>query len=238
LHCCGSMHLPEGLLEAIRREVEPAYLLDRSGRIVFLNDAWDRLARANAAPASLSSAAILGTRWIDGIHGRVRRFYSALLGRAFSLERAARPAALVHLGECNTPEPARTQATRFVPLYTAEESTPQWMLLFHCIVAETAMQTRHPVGAEGMEPFRTDDRPFTQCGCCRRTRVADDTSPKRWELIPEWVARPPEDTAWDLCRTCFESWYGLPQLETLKPTRTTPTGRASGAWVAAARLPG
>ncbi len=233
------MHLPEGILEALRREVEPAYLLDRAGRIVFINDAWDRVARAQAAPASAFSDSVLGTRWVDGIHGRVRRYYAALLERAFSLPAADRPVALIHLSECNTPVLARTLATRFVPLRAEEEATPRWVLLLHSIVAETPIGVRHPISDHansegGLERYRDDDGCVTQCGCCRRTRLSAE---RRWELVPFLVRSVPEEVRWGLCRACFESWYGPPQLQLLEPTRRGLPNRATGAWGGATRSP-
>lgn len=217
------MQVHDALVETLAREVEPASLLDRAGRILFVNDAWDRTARMLDAPEAVFAERWVGRSWLDGVHGRFRRFYRALLGRAFSLTRAPEPIALLHLSEGNSPEHHRTVAHRFIPLYPEDSVQSAWLLVVHTAVSEALIDSRYRV---------EDPKGLIQaaCGCCRRVRRKDG----EWVFSPAYLERGrlPTD-GWALCAECRHRYYARQQVETLRRLRAQKIPKSAGLWLQA-----
>lgn len=221
------MELEDALADALGREVEPAYLLDRDRRILFVNDAWDRCARGASAPDAVSAEAVLGQRWIDAISGRARRYYAALLQRAFNMELGPVPEALVHLSEANDASCARIISTQIVPLYPADSVRAAWALVTHAVVTEAPIQGRYVLSDAPEPSWRAEDGTVLQCSACRRVKLRGSTV--SWEFVPP--ALEAKGIKWGLCRACIERYYGLPARERLRPQRAARLPRSVGLWL-------
>ena len=230
------MDLNDALREALARESEPAYLLDRQGHLLFVNDAWDRAARAADAPETALAEQMVGSRWLDAVSGRARRYYAALLSRVFSLRQQEPPCALVHLSESNDAEHARVTVHRFLPLFTRLDESPQWVLVVHQQVSQTALSHRYPV--RDADPSKPTEGMAAQCSSCRRTRfgpaVAGDGT---WVMCPALIATPPPQVRFGLCRACRQRYYVRPQEQPLQGARAARLPRSAGLWLSARLLP-
>ncbi len=229
------MDLKDALREALPREAEPAYLLDRRGHLVFVNDAWDRAARAAFASPSVGAEQMVGRSWLDGISGRARRYYAALLERAFALGSQEPPRALVHLTEANDARFARVVAHRFLPLHSPPDDEPGWVLVMHALVSQTDLQARYePVDpcAGQLGTAGADHR--TQCTSCRRTRAGDGVAGGGvWAMVPAWIAQVPEGTRYGLCRACRERYFIRPAEEAVLGARAARLPESARLWLSA-----
>ncbi len=231
------MDLDAALREALAREGEPAYLLDRRGDIQFVNDAWDRAARAEGAPDRVHAEAIVGTNWLEGICGKARRYYAAVLSRAFSLPLSTPPLALVHLTECNSPVTVRTVSHRFVPLFGERELSAGWVLVVHTPVAETAADRHYAIIHAGPSRYAQADGNAHQCTACRRTLTGADLGGEpRWEFAPALISQPPEGTHWRICPDCRVRYFVKPSEEPLRHTVAARLPRSAGLWLSARQL--
>lgn len=192
-------------LEALEAEPWPAYVLDRSGQIVAVNAAWDRVAVETNGPVA---AAVLGTRWIDHIHGaELRAWYEDLFARV--LQRGVGES---HRCDCNTPERYRLFSSRFEPLRRRRSDEPAGVLVLASMLEEAPIGERYRIGTPDETRYRSSDGLVHQCSGCRRVRVAG-ASPRVWEFVPEYVATPRLDVSHGLCALCREIHYGMPVRE-------------------------
>ncbi len=230
---------PEAALrEALAREGEPAYLLDRRGVVRFVNDAWDRAARADGAPQSVHAASVVGTDWLGGIQGKARRYYAALLSRALAMPASSPPRALVHLTESNSPVSVRVVSHRFVPLHGERGESADFVLVVHAPVVETKVEGHYPVIREAGARYLQGDGAVLQCSSCRRTRTGAGLAGEGgWEFAPELILSAPEGTRWHVCPDCRVRYYGRPSDEALKRTVAARLPRSVGLWLSAKRLP-
>lgn len=181
---------------------DPALLLDPSGTILFVNEAWEGLARAAGGGSACLGAALVGTRWLDHVHGDAPRQRHAAL-----LERAARPGAeaVVQLNEANDAGTARLVATRLEPV-VAGPGLVAGVTVVHRIVRERPIaEVYPPVPLDGTR-WRAADGAVVQCSCCRRTRRPE--SADEWDLVPELLVVPPPETRYDYCALCLELHVG------------------------------
>lgn len=180
---------------------EPACLLDPQGLIIFVNDAWDRFAGANGGGTRLSSAGVVGTRWLDGIHGEEpRRVHGALLDQAMRREGAGVGGSVLHTTENNDSEKARLEVTRLEAV-TSPSGALLAVKVTHRQVRELPVEEVYPPIDSDGSSHRGPDGTWEQCGCCRRTR-----SPihGEWEFVRALVAVPPRATRFVYCSLCLE----------------------------------
>jgi len=181
---------------------EPACLLDPEGVVLFVNDAWDRFAADNGGGMRSGSGGLVGTRWLDGIHGEEpRRVHAELLRRAMRREVGAAGSAVVHTTENNDPLRARLSATRLEAI-----ASPAGALV---AVAVTHRRVRERPIADVYAPVEGDggghrgaDGTWEQCGCCRRTRRPGPGG--EWDFVRTLVAVPPPATRFVYCPLCVE----------------------------------
>ncbi|HUL59485.1 MAG TPA: hypothetical protein VLU43_09435 [Anaeromyxobacteraceae bacterium] len=190
-------------IRALAGERDPACLLDASGTILFVNDAWDRYAAAHGGGGRSDGVALVGTRWLDHVAGEVpRSVHQGALARALAAE--APPVALT--SEANDPERARLVTTVLRPIRSGPGRPAAGVAVVHRVVRERPIaEVYEPVAAEG-EALRGDDGTIAQCACCRRTRRPSD--PDQWDFVVGQVAGSPPDVAWCYCPLCLELHVG------------------------------
>ncbi len=186
---------------ALEAEPWPACVLDMNGRIVGVNGAWDRIARASNGPLGIE---VVGTRWSAHITGaELRAWYETLLHRV--LDRGAGESLRC---DCNTPERYRLFSSRFEPLRRRPSSETVGVLVLTSLIEEAPIGERYPLGTPDELRYRCADGLVRQCSGCRRVRVAGPP-PAVWELVPEYVATPRQDVSHGICRLCREIYYGM-----------------------------
>jgi PAS domain-containing protein len=187
--------------DTLDAEPWPACVLDRSGDIVRVNDAWDRVAAETQGPLG---AEVLGTRWSAYIRGEeLRAWYEAVLDRVLT-----RGVGESHRCDCNTPDRFRLFSSRFEPLRKHRSTERVGVLVLTSMLEEAPIGERYKIGPLDERRYLTPDGLVFQCSGCRRVRVAGPP-PSVWELVPEYVAKPRQDVSHGLCRLCRELYYGM-----------------------------
>jgi len=188
----------------LAQAAEPALLLDRSGVILFVNEAWDRFARRNGGHELATSRGLLGSRWFDQIAGEEpRRFHRLLLERAARRLGPGRDGAVVQLNESNTPELARLVATELRPLDGADGEVNS-LAIFHRLVRQRPLADVYPAVEGPPERWRGAGG-IIQCSCCRRVQRPDE--PAEWELSIPLLSTPSTDTHFGYCALCLALHY-------------------------------
>jgi hypothetical protein len=172
---------------------EAGCLLDAGGSFLFVNAAWQR----EAAAASGDDAALIGTRWLDGLRGEeVRRAHADLLARALA---PPHPGGLTLVAEANTATRAALVSTRLDPVLHAGE--PLAVRVVRTVVRDRPVDEVYDVIDRPPGAYRGPDGAVAQCPCCRRVR--DPGEPERWDLVPALLELPvaAHDELCELCRS-------------------------------------
>jgi hypothetical protein len=188
----------------LARRDEPALLLDRSGVILFVNEAWDQFARANGGTELVTSRGLVGTRWFDQIAGEApRRLHRLLLERAARRLGSGPGGAVVQLNESNSPERARLVATELTPLADPSGAVVS-LAIVHRLVRERPLAEVYPPVDWPPERWR-GEQGVVQCSCCRRVQRPDQ--PTEWDLSIALLALPAADTRFAYCPLCLALHY-------------------------------
>jgi hypothetical protein len=187
--------------EALEAERWPALVLDHGGRIVRVNQAWDRIAAGASGPVAEQ---VLGTCCVDHIEGQeLRGWYEALFARVLRVgERET------HICDCNTPDRYRLFSTCFAPLRSERSGEWAGVLVLTTLMDEGAIGERYRIGPPDELRYLCRDGLIRQCSDCRRVRIAG-SSPPEWEIVPEYVPTPRHNVSHGLCKLCRELYYGI-----------------------------
>jgi hypothetical protein len=181
---------------------EPACLLDAEGVILFVNEAWDRFAAENGGGERAGSSGVVGTRWLDGIHGEdPRRVHAVLLHRAMRRSGGGPGGAVLHTSESNDAERSRLVATRLEALGAPGGGLTAVAVIHRTVRDLPLAEVYPPVEGDGAS-HRSADGTWEQCGCCRRTRRPGPSG--EWDLVKALVAVPPRATRFVYCPLCLE----------------------------------
>jgi len=182
----------------------PAYVIDAGGIIVRVNWAWDREAQAAGGPRS---GEVLGTRWLDWIHGdELRAWHADLLARLLGSPYAPGQGGVVQTCECNTSMRYRVFTMRFSPLTTHRVREPSGVLVITTLIAEGLIEAHYRVGVPDPARYRDAQGVLRQCSGCRRVHVPG-VEPPSWEIAPALVATPVPDVSHGICELCWERYY-------------------------------
>lgn len=198
----------ERLVSSATMNQDPATLclVDTTGHIVFVNEAWDTFAAENKAPAAVLSHNIVGTRFVDGIHARrVRALFDAFLFEAFGGV-GGRTRTVECRGECNSPTETRELLTRFAPIVDPRTRRVAGVLVINQILHRRPIGERYQLRPPDEERYRHASGFVILCCGCRRARVAHD--PQTWEMVPGYIEDPSPSTSHGYCPTCLEIYCG------------------------------
>jgi hypothetical protein len=181
---------------------EPACLLDSDGVVLFVNEAWDRFAGEHGGAARAGSAGLVGTRWLDGIHGEdPRRVHAVLLHRAMRRSGQGPGGAVLHTSEANDASRARLVATRMDAIVSPTGALAA-IAVVHRTVRDLPLEEVYPPVDGHGAAYRTEDGSVDQCGCCRRTLRRDGSA--EWDFVTSLAAVPPLRTRYVYCPLCLE----------------------------------
>lgn len=174
-------------LDELDAEQSSIAILDRSTKIVWVNDAWTRFARENGARGGTE----LGAHYLAGITApelkeHFERVFEGVLtsGKPYQQQY-----------DCPSPDLARRYHMRILPL---ERSG---------FLVEHSLMEARAAGGGNVAPdeatYRNEHGIVVQCSNCRRVRANDGA----WHWIRAWVADIPERTSHGLCATCARYYW-------------------------------
>jgi hypothetical protein len=187
-------------LDILGRERVSSCLLDLEGRILAVNDAWDRFARENGGEARCLGARLVGSAYASHVEGAAPRaqveeaLSRALGGKSFAVE-----------SECSSADRLRVLRTQHVPVRRADDAVVG-VLLVHATVHDAPMGEVRPLLPPDDASYRRDDGLVLMCSCCRR--VQGRQAPERWDFVPAYLERPPHPVSHGFCEACFLQ-YGI-----------------------------
>lgn len=182
-------------LEALAIERASACLLDRRGRFVAVNRAWDRFAVENGGAETCRGERLLGSEYRAHVEGEAPRarvedeLARSLGGESFGVE-----------SECSSPHQLRLLRTQHVPVRDGDDVVVG-VLLVHTVVHEAPLESVRPLLPPDELLYRRRDGLVLMCSCCRRTHRVGSVG--RWDYVPAYVTRPPAPVTHGFCEPCF-----------------------------------
>ena len=164
-------------------------------RLAYLNPAWFRFALENGGEPAVSERWNLGASILDAMPPVLATYYRRNYGGCLA-------AATVwqHEYECSSAGAYRRFHQIVYPLGDA-----QGLLLVNSLNLEHAHEGRERPAHDPAAAYRDDGGFVEQCSHCRRTRHREAID--RWDWIPAWVHRPPDQTSHSFCPPCFAHSY-------------------------------
>jgi hypothetical protein len=181
---------------------EPACLLDAEGVVLYVNDAWDRLAASSGGGPLAASSGVVGSRWLDAIQGEdPRHVHAVLLHRAMRRLGNGPGGVVLHTSESNDTDRARLVATRLEAIGSPAGGVTAVAVSHRTVRDLPISEVYPPVEGDGAV-YRASDGTFEQCTCCRRTVRPDGSG--EWDFVKALVALPPRATRFVYCPLCLE----------------------------------
>ncbi len=178
-------------LEKLERSPGTVYAVWPDFRLAYMNPAWFRFAEANGGEPAISSRWPLGAPLMPAISATLRSFYEIKLHACMS-----RGEPWVHAYECSSAGVYRAFRQTVYPL-----KEKCGLLIVNSLSVEQAQDpVERPAKAAKAGEYHGENGAISQCAHCRR--VKDPSQPARWDWVPAWVERPPENVVFVLCDRC------------------------------------
>jgi hypothetical protein len=177
------------------------YATWRDFSLAYLNPSWFRFAQENGGEPAISKEWGLGASVLEAIDPALRSFYED--GMLESL-RSSKPWA--HRYQCSSAQRYREFSMQVYPLQDR-----CGFLVVNALVVEKPHDAGEHIAFRPIEALYTDaDGLIVQCVHCRKIRRANET--RRWDWVPAWVERAPENASGGLCRPCYDFFFGAARL--------------------------
>ena len=174
---------------------DTVYAIDQQLRIVYVNPSWCRFARENGGEPSISRDWSVGAKLFDSIASPLRPYIESTYAQCLE---ALRPSGFEY--ECSGPGTYRLYRQSIFPL------DPSGLVLVNSLVEERPFREgERPPHEPDRSHYLTVDGVIVQCCHCRR--VKREGTEGRWDWVPAWVERSPEETSHGLCPICLEYFY-------------------------------
>ena len=185
--------LVEGLtLDRLENERGTVYGIFSDGRLALTNSAWDRFAAENGAP-EVPRTWPIGRNIYEAIPSELQPFYRE--GWEWTAE-SGHPWS--HSYDCSSANDYRRYRMTSYPV-----GGTAGVLVVNSLVAEAPWPAGTPATPSRGE-YRQADGSTVQCSHCRRSlHIASG----RWDWVPEWVQRWPDEARSTLCDTCTGYHY-------------------------------
>ena len=176
-----------------RVETDPAvtYVLDPQLTIAYCNLSWNRFALENGAPQIVREK-IIGLPVLnviaDTLRGFYRNAYAGVQGTKQPWE---------HDYECSSAQHYRMMHMRVLPLSGG-------FLMIENSLSVIKPHSPGP-GETGVQSYKDELGVIMMCAHCRRVRYPQS---QRWDWIPAFIAKLPENTSHGLCENCRTFYFG------------------------------
>lgn len=186
-----------GLLRAFdrnsfERDESVIYGLDSELRLIYCNPAWERFANANGAP-SLEPGRVTGMALMGVVPAPLRLFYRR--GYAGVLA-SGLPWRFTY--ECSSAE-----VERYFQMAVHASPSRDALVVVNSLVNEAPHKRE---GHSAGRLYRNMSGIIIMCAHCRRVKTTGN--PGRWDWVPEYVERMPEEISHSLCPVCKELHFG------------------------------
>ena len=173
------------------------YGLWPDSRLAYLNSGWFQFAEANGGEPRISRDWGLGANALLAIDPPLRGFFE----QAF---RACGESGATwnHRYECSSAQRYREFHMHVYPLGPWEG----FLVVNSLVVDVDHDPDLRPAHAAEVRAYTDEHDLIVQCIHCRRIRCVGE--PNRWDWVPAWVERPPENTSGSLCSPCYEFHFG------------------------------
>jgi hypothetical protein len=188
-----SDHDPDGL----RRHAGTVFGLWPDLTLSWFNPAWQRFADENAGGEQIASDWGLGRSVLEATPDVIRPWYETAYLKCFETKER-----LEHVYECSSHKLFRRFHQMIYPLADASG-----LLVVNSLVVEHDhdMPGREARAASPRD-YRDEDGGLVNM-CCHCRRVRHCLVEERWDWVPEWVVRQPENVSHGLCPSCFGHYY-------------------------------
>lgn len=196
--------LREMSFEELERHPESVVGLWPDSRIAYVNPAWNRFAAENGGQPQIGDRWGLGAHYLDAVSDPLRPFHEGLLRRSVEQTTASEMRPVGHEYQCSS---ARLFRRYHMDVYALRGG--QAFLIVNSLVLERPHDEKEhkPVDPEP-DLHIGEDGLLHQCSHCRLVQRARE--PERWDWVPQWVERPPDNTSHTICPICFEFYYPNP----------------------------
>ena len=183
-------------LDALDAQSCVTYGLRPDFRLSYLNSSWFRFAAQNGGEPEISDHWGLGTSIFRNMPTLIRDFYNLHYNKCLHTD-----GVWSHLYECSSDSVFRTF---YQTAYSLDRGNG--LLVTNSIVIERPHDPlQRPVCAADDAAYRDKHGFLHQCSHCRR--VQNLSEPMRWDWVPEWVRRIPENTSHTFCPSCYGHYY-------------------------------
>lgn len=185
-------------LDALATQSCVTYGLRPDFRLSYLNSSWFSFAAQNGGEPQLSDHWGLGTSIFRNMPALIRDFYSLHYSECLRTDGVWN-----HLYECSSDSVFRQF---YQTAYSLDRGSG--LLVTNSLVIECPHDPwQRPAHAADDAVYRDEHGFLHQCSHCRR--VQNLSEPQRWDWVPEWVRRIPDNTSHTFCPSCFGHYYPL-----------------------------
>jgi len=177
-------------LPALRTYAGAVYGIWADFRLAYINPGWFKFASENGGEPVVTSSWTLGRSILDAIPERLRKFYRnqyAAVLRSGTI--------WTHRYECSSDAVYRVFRQVVCPL-----GKDGLLISNSVIVSRPHDPGERPPSDPDERTYRNGVGVISQCGVCRRVR--NQQEPERWDWVPAWVRRVPEDVNSSICPVC------------------------------------
>lgn len=179
-------------LDSLEDDPSVTFGVFRDGRLGYANAAWDTFARTNGAPG-LPDKWPLGRDLLEAVPEDLQQFYRE--GWEWAAE-SGHPWS--HTFDCSSPDEYRRHRMTCYGLGEGEG-----ILVVNSVVVSSPWPSDAPSTQPHAE-YREANGSSLQCSSCRRTK---HVATGRWDWVPEWVQRWPDEARPTLCDVCMSYHY-------------------------------
>jgi hypothetical protein len=173
--------------------------------LAYFNPGWISFAEANGGEPAISHEWRLGRSVFDAIPAVMQRFYHEFLQTGLHAAPETNRFPVNFEYECSSDSTYR----RYVMLLYSL-SAGKGLLVVNSLVSEDPHDPEKQIACQPDARIYADNEgTIHQCAHCRR--IENLTVPNRWDWVPAWVKKIPQNASHTLCNICLDYYYPDPK---------------------------